>query len=781
MDNERTRSAATGGLGALLREYRLAAGLSQEELARRCNLSARAVSDIERGRTTRPFARSLRLLADALALDLRAREKLFQAAYSHPDTARHPETAPAGSVAGGHRTIPMQLPSPAYRFVGRQAELRRLSALADQSGPGTAGQIVVISGMPGIGKTALAMHWARQAAARFPDGQLYLSLGGFAPGLRRARLSEPIRDLLDGLDVPQARVPVGTSAQAALYRSLLSCQRVLVVLDDALSAAQIRPLLPGSPGSLVLVTSRRQLTGLNATEGALLMRLEVPSYADARLLFEKRVGRDGTASGQQAVRTIIRLCARLPLALSIAAARTAAIPGPRATAFAAVATELGERSHGLDVLNCGEPATDLRSVFSTSYRNLSPAAAGLFRLLGSHPGPAISAPAAASMADLPQREACRALEELTQANLLAEHPAGRYHFHDLLRAYAAEKGRARDHKAESEAAVARLLDHYLHTAHDAALAITNTRDPLTLGPPAAGVCPEKVLSPLEALDWFAAEHAVLLAAARLAAASGLDAYAWQIPWSLGAYLDFRGRWDTWVAAQRLAVAAAMRLADVTAQALAHSGLGTAYLKLGRHARARAQLECAARFFRQADNIAGLAMNHLHLAYVCDQKHEYRAALDHAERALDLCGAEGHRAGQAKGLNAAAWYRAQLGEHDSALEYGQRALECFRVLGDPLNEAAALDTVGYIRQQVGEPLEATLCFQRAAELFQRVGDRHDEASVLAHLGAAEQDAGHPSAASTAFRRALRIFDDLRAPQADALRARLGVLESSGESC
>jgi tetratricopeptide (TPR) repeat protein/transcriptional regulator with XRE-family HTH domain len=773
MDYEPGQREQVNGLGGLLRGYRIAAGLSQEELAQRCNLSARAVSDIERGRTSRPYVRSVRLLADALGLDPQARERLFEAAYGQPD-ARQPQPPADEEDASGGTALPMQLPPPVHDFVGRCAELHRLTELGHQSWSGTTPRIVVISGMAGVGKTALALHWAHQAAASFPDGQLYLDLRGFTPGPQPTRPAEPIQDLLEGLGVSQHAMPAGTAARIALYRSLLSGRRALVVLDDALSAAQVRPLIPGSPGSFLLITSRGQLTGLAAVEHAHIIQLGLLPYPDARQLLERRLGGDHAECGQQAIQAIIQRCGRLPLALGIAAARAAAIPGPRAAALGAVATELGEMPAGLDALDCGEPAADLRAVFSASYRKLPPVTARLFRLMGSQPGPAISVPAAASMADLPPREVRRSIGELTQANLLAEHPAGRYRLHDLLRAYAAEQGQADGHGEETDAAMIRLLDHYLHTAHGAAIAITKTRDPLALDPPAPGVTPEALSTPRAALAWFGAEHAALLAAARLAASRGFDAYAWQIPWSMGAYLDFSGRWETWIAVQRLARAAASRQADVAAQAQALAGLGSAYLRLGRHDRARAQLDRAACLYQQAGDNAGLAMNHLLLAYVHDREHEYQAALSHAQHALGLFDGQGHRAGRAKALNAAAWYQARLGEHATALEFGERALEEFRVLDDQPNEAATLDTLGYIRQQLGQPAEAIACFERAAGLFHQVGDRQDEASVLIHLATCQQDAGYLGAAAAVLRCALRILDELRAPEAAAVRERLGLL-------
>ena len=301
-----------------------------------------------------------------------------------------------------------------------------------------AGGTVVISaidGTAGIGKTAVALHWAHRVADRFPDGQLYVNLRGFDPAGSPMAPAEAVRGFLDAFEVPAERIPINLEAQAALYRSLVSGRRILVVLDNARDVGQVRPLLPGSPGCVVVVTSRNHLTSLITVEGARPLTLDLLPVEEAAELLARRLGSGRLAAEQQAVEEIIALCAQLPLALSIVAARAAAHPG---FPLAALAAELRDARGGLDGFTSGDLTTDLRAVFSWSYQRLGTPAARLFRLLALHPGPDIAIPAAASLAALPAHEVRNLLAELSRSHLLEEHIPGRFAFHDLLRAYATE-------------------------------------------------------------------------------------------------------------------------------------------------------------------------------------------------------------------------------------------------------------------------------------------------------------------------------------------------------
>ena len=375
------------------------------------------------------------------------------ASSAAPPAAR---PAPAG--------LPRELPAAVPHFTGRAGALAVLTELLDRPEFSATVVISAINGTAGVGKTALAVHWAHQVSQRFPDGQLYVNLRGYDPSGAPLLSADAVRGFLDALGVPAAQIPAAPQAQAGLYRSLLSGRRMLILLDNARDVAQVRPLLPGSAGCLVLVTSRSQLTGLVAADGARVLTVDVLTDAEALALLGRRLGPERVAAEPAAAAELIMLCARLPLALNIAAARAAARPKH---SLAAVAAALrGERGR-LDAFDTGDHASSARTVFSWSYRSLSQPAARMFRLLGLHPGPDITEAAAASLAGVAAEAAHRSLAELTAAHLVTEQVPGRFSFHDLLRAYAAEQLGSSDSPPERHAALGRMLDYYLHTAQAA--------------------------------------------------------------------------------------------------------------------------------------------------------------------------------------------------------------------------------------------------------------------------------------------------------------------------
>jgi len=421
------------------------------------------------------------------------------AALPYPVPA--PSSSPAATApppAAMLPPVPAQLPADVAHFTGRDGQLEALTALAADAG--SAVVITAIGGTAGIGKTALAVHWAHRAAASFPDGQLYVNLRGFDPAGTPLPPEAAVRGFLDALAVPPERIPADPGARASLYRSLLAGQRMLVVLDNARDPAQVRPLLPGSPGCLVLVTSRSQLTGLAAVDGARTLTLDLLTPQEARDLLARRLGTERVTAEPAAAGELTELCARLPLALNITAARAAARP---AFPLAVFATQLRQARDRLTALDAGGDVTaDVRGVFSWSYRALSPAAARTFRLLGIHPGPDITPPATASLTAVSRDQASATLDELAAACLLTEHAPGRYTFHDLLRAYAADQARTHDTDEEQHQALHRLLDHYLHTAYAADRLVHPLRDPITLAPPRPGTVPEELADDQQAWHWL---------------------------------------------------------------------------------------------------------------------------------------------------------------------------------------------------------------------------------------------------------------------------------------
>jgi tetratricopeptide (TPR) repeat protein len=460
---------------------------------------------------------------------------------------------------------------------------------------------------------------------------------------------------------------------------------------------------------------------------------------------------------------------RLPLALAIVAARAAAHRHVPLHFLAGELRDTGDRLNALSTTD--DPHTDVRAVFSWSYHALTPEAARLFRLLGLHPGPDLAAPAAASLAAIPATTVRPLLAELTRASLLAEHTPGRYTFHDLLRAYATDLTHTTDPDQPRHAATHRMLDHYLHTAHTADRLLNPARDPVTLTPPQPGVTPQHPTDHEQAMAWFTAERAVLLAAVDHAAATGFDTHTWQLAWTLVTFLDRQGHWHDWAAAGSAAVAATGRLADPTAQAYAHRALASAYTRLGRFDDADTQLRHALDLYRQAGDQAGQARTHLNLTYLWERRGRPAQALDHARQALDLFRAAGHQDGQAQALNSVGWFHAHLGDHQQALTYCQQALTLNQELGNRYGQAGTWDSLGYAYHHLGRHAQAITCYQQALTLFRDFGDRYEEAGTLTRFGDTHHATGNPTAARDAWQHALTILTDLDHPDADTVRTKL----------
>jgi tetratricopeptide (TPR) repeat protein len=396
----------------------------------------------------------------------------------------------------------------------------------------------------------------------------------------------------------------------------------------------------------------------------------------------------------------------------------------------------------------------------------------MFRLLGLHPGPDITACAAASLAGVPLAAARRDLDELAGAHLITEHAPGRYALHDLLRAYATEQATATDGERCRRVATRRVLDHYLHAAHAADRLINPARDQITLAARADGVQSERLADYAQAMAWFRAEHKVLLAVLALAADAGCDTHAWQIPWTMVDFCEFSGQWHDWIGTQRIAVAATRRLEDRAAQARCGRALGYAYAKTGRDSDAVDHLRRALRLFRESGDPIGEARTHQDLSWMLDRQGRPALALRHDRIALRLYEQAGHTRGQANALNAIGWLHAMLGDYHKTVDHCRKALVLHRELGNRRGEAAALDSLGYAYHHLGRHSESVACCRKALGLFRELGDRFYEAEVLAHLGDAYHVAGHPGQARDAWQQALAILDDLHHPDAGHLRAKLG---------
>ena len=732
--------------------------------------------------------------ADALAAYQRARKMLVAELGTEPgaelsrvqhrvltgeadaeDQTRPPAPARARGLRRGDSSDPAakrlagprQLPAPVRGFTGRAAELDQLSLLLGDASPQPPGPVLIlaIDGTAGVGKTALAVHWAHQVAARFPDGQLYVNLRGFGPVGAPADPAEAIRSFLEALGADRGRIPVSLDSQAALYRSLLAGKRVLIVLDNALDEQQVRPLLPASPGCLVLVTSRRQMAGLAAVDGARLLNLDVLSPAEARELLARRLGPERAAAEPHAVGELAVLCGRLPLALAITAARAAAQPGHP---LSALATELRDEHGRLDALDTADPNASARVVFAWSYQQLDSPVARLFRLAGLHPGPDITIPAAASLTGTTQHAARRALRELTAANVLTEHLPGRYALHDLLRAYAAEQAHHTDSDTDRREATGRVLDHYLHTAAGAALLLDPSKEPIVLAPPRPGTAPEQPADHRQALAWFEAEHQVLLASVTLAAGSGFEGHAWQLPWAMVSHL--REHRQERAAIQRTALAAAGRLGNTAAQALSSRLLAIACSGLGDHDQARDHYACSLTLYQRLGNRLGQAKIHQNLSVLAERQGHYANALGHAEQALRLCQAIGDKLYEAEALNDVGWYHGLLGDYQQARAFCRQALTLSAETDDRRLEGHAWDSLGYAEHHLGNLAEAAACYRRAVSLLRETGVRFDEADTLTRLGDTRHAAGELAYARESWQEALTILEDLQHPDAEQVRAR-----------
>ncbi|MGI5184202.1 ATP-binding protein [Dactylosporangium sp. CA-152071] len=761
-----------GAFGALVRAHRQRLGLTQEELATKAGLSVRSIVKLEGGRIGVPRPPTVRLLAQVFGLTGADAEDFRRCAAG---VAAEP---PAGGRVGSGR-VPAQLPPDVSAFTGREAQLAALDALAfaaaDQP---TAVFVAVVTGPAGVGKTALAVRWAHHVRDRFPGGQLYVNLRGYDPA-RPMAAGDALTRFLTALGVAAEDVPVDEDDRAARFRTEVADRPLLLLLDNASSAEQVRPLLPGTASCTVLVTSRDTLPGLVAVDGARRVEVDLLTAGDAEVLLRRLIGARAR-SAPDAVATLAEQCARLPLALRVAAELIAARPE---VTLEDLVDELQDQRRRLAVLAAGEdPRASVPAVLSWSVRHLPQPVARAFGLLGLHPGPDFDAHAAASLTGAGLAETRDALALLVRAHLAHRTGPGRYGMHDLLRAYAGahaeQPGEARRrmfdfYRATAASAVATLFPRAQMPAAASPVLPPGDRDavsPVRLVGDRDAVSPVRLVGDRDAAHaWLEAERAALLAIVAEAATSGHPTHTVDLAAILARYLVDGPPADA-VTVHGLAADAA--LGDGAREAAARDALGLALLRQGRPATATAQFDRAEALFADLGDLAGQARAALGQGLAEGQRHRLEAAAARFERSLHLFEQAGDRTGEARALNNLGLVEERLGRYSPAEAHQQRALVLYEQLGILLGVAAALTDLGIVEHRLGRAEQAAAHHRQALELFLDGRDRLGESWARNGLGEAAMAFGDPSTALTHHAAALAVATIAAARDQEA-RAHLGL--------
>ncbi|MFC1403386.1 MULTISPECIES: tetratricopeptide repeat protein [Streptacidiphilus] len=745
-----------GSLGGDLRALRRGKGLSIEELATRAGVSVRAISEIERGRTRRPHPSTMRRISSVLGVEQMTQNQ-FPAGVGAASGAGSGSDNSTGVYAGGAR---FQLPAATRLFAGRSRETAQLTAAATASD--SAGWLVIaaVDGMAGIGKSALAIHAAHQLKDRYGDGQLFVDLHAHSAGWEPMSPADALEALLRSLGVPAQAIPPGVEARAALYRSRMAGTRTLILLDNAVDAAQVRPLLPGEAGCLVLITSRTRLTGL---DDAHTLTLDVLDIDQAATLLRQVAGPQRISADQtDAVAELVELCGRLPLALRIVGARLRHRPALRVPDLVAQLRDATDR-----LAHLRDTDRDLTAVFATSYDRLPEAEQYLFRMLGHLPGDDIDAYAAANLADLGDvRTAEHLLESLLDHNLLLQHQAGRYRLHDLVRAYARTLSgqQARQHPPGGQDPDAtRLLDYYQHTAWCAQALVTSTPR-LPVEGPAPKVAPT-LSDRSSAWTWLRTERSNLLAAfGRVAAHDGLRAV--RLAGAMATLLAADGPWDEAITVHSTATDLAERLGLPAVLGTALTDLAYLRALTGDFTGAASDLEAALHHCERAGGHLGHANALTLLAQVSAFTGRRAMAEQHLHHAIERYGQLDEHLGLANAhVQRGTVYRLN-GDYPAAERDLHTALAAYQALGDQEGQATALSNLGVVHETTGDYATATRHQQQALHLHRGAGNRIGQARAFLGLGQACAHAGDHPAAIDAARRALELFRDLADPNGQA---------------
>jgi tetratricopeptide (TPR) repeat protein/transcriptional regulator with XRE-family HTH domain len=742
----------------VLRQFRAEARLTQEELAEAAGLSSRSVSDLERGINRTARKDTALLLADALGLTGQVRVLFVAAARGRAPAAEvlvaRSDAAAAGSAsaaAGSASAAMRSLPRDISTFTGREPELARLlGTLAEVTTDGGLPGVCVIDGMAGIGKTTLAVHAAHRMAESFPDGQFYLPLHAHAPGQQPVSPADALAGLLLTVGVAVQQIPPGLEARASRWRDHLAGRKVLLLLDDAAGHEQVRPLLPGTSGSLVLVTSRRRLTAL---EDSAVISLGTLCPAEAVTLLARMAGRSDLGSGAGTEGEIARLCGYLPLAIGMLAQQLRHHPARTA---AEVADGLSVARDRLAVMRAEN--LSVAAAFDLSYADLSETQQRLFRRLGVTPGTDIDAYAVAALDDTGLEDARSQLDELYDHHLITEPSPGRYLLHDLLREYG--RALAADDTADSHAAVGRLVNYYAYVAaaasrHIATWTTAGGRLPPT-GPPASA--PQLATSD-EAAAWLGSERHNLQAALNYAASRKMPLHAIAIAAAMGGFLRARGHWDQAAEQYHTALIAAREAGDLPGQAGVLDELGLLQQLTNDYPAATATLAAAIGLFRDLGDLPGqaYALNHLGLVQV--DMADYPAAAASHRKALALARGAGDQLAEAVSLIDLGLVQQMTGGYQAAIVSYEQALPLARSMGSAFDEADALCELGTVRRLTGDYPAAIACERQALALFHDLGDRLGQAWALDELGLVHQLTGDYPAAYACLAEAIELARDL----------------------
>jgi transcriptional regulator with XRE-family HTH domain/tetratricopeptide (TPR) repeat protein len=729
--------------GALLKEFRLRGGWTQEELAERSGVSRHAVSVLEAGRR-RPRLSSVAHLSAALGLDETDRDRLIAAAHQRVggDADQTSIAEPAGVLR--------QLPADLSTFTGRESELAELMAAVDTShaaGPRTV-VISAIEGMPGVGKTHLAVHLAHRLvrADRFADGQLFVNLRGFDPDLPPLDPAAVLDSFLRALQVPAQQIPPVLDERSAMFRDLVHDRQVLVLLDNAVDEDQVRDLIPAGASCLVLITSRRSLAGL---DGARPHNLDVFSTAEALELLGRIAGPERVAAEPQAAAELVELCGRLPLAVALTASHLRGRP------HRSLEEQIARlHTHGIDAFGAG--GRSLRPVFDISYRGLESQAQCLFRLLSLHPGADFTPQSAAALAGMKEAVTESLLERLIDEHLIEHRASGRLGYHDLLKQYAIDRAEDDEEEPDRAEALVRVLTWYLNTADAAARLHRPQRRHALLKPSVPGPLCLAFDSPSSARGWLAAEYANLLAAQRTAAEHDHHELAARIPQTLFEVFTGQGLWTDWTAACTLAVEAAKRLAEPRLEASLNLDLAGAVARTGSLDEAIKHYETTAALFVSAEDPIGEAAVYINLGQVHFSAQHFAQAQAHYQHALGLQRRIGNPGGEAAALDGLAKTSFETGNQDAARELLLQARELYRRTEDRFGEATATSNLGHLLARADRHHEAVAELRTAVELCQRVEHRMAEASCWESLADPLQALGDHQGAIDALTQAYSLF-------------------------